>query len=282
MLVAALLPVAACNGGGSNSSAAAIEDTIRGYVTTYNAADFAQCLTYFTDYGDESDALGALAFFRSLSGELEYRKIKDIAITGQTATVSVVFVIEGEEGTDQMSLKKVNGKWKILWEQSELPPPETIAIVNPAVTFSGVSIYDPEEKVSDPRAGAPEYVYLVSGLEAVRLIGPEISSSREVDIEDVFYLDNEEIKLIGAGEYSAEGYEVMANSHLSYGIAIDDFEYEIDLARVELAIEGGIIHCAFVFVAIGDGIARDVMITAVVDGNAIGTSPPISIEARSP
>jgi len=110
----------ACGGKATGSEHAAIEDTIRGYVETYNARDYAQCLTYFTDYGDEGDALGALAFFRGLSGELEYRKIKDIAITGQTATVSVVFVIGGEEGTDQMPLKKVNGKWKIIWEQEAL------------------------------------------------------------------------------------------------------------------------------------------------------------------
>lgn len=104
-------------GGGEHS---AIEDTIRGYVETYNAQDYAQCLTYFTDYGDEADALGALEFFRSLSGELEYRKIKDIAISGQTATATVVFVIGGEEATDQMQLKKVNGKWKIIWEHEAL------------------------------------------------------------------------------------------------------------------------------------------------------------------
>ena len=103
--------------GGEHS---AIEDTIRGYVETYNAQDYAQCLTYFTDYGDEADAVGALEFFRSLSGELEYRQIKDIAISGQIATATVVFVIGGEEATDQMQLKKVNGKWKIIWKQEAL------------------------------------------------------------------------------------------------------------------------------------------------------------------
>jgi len=103
--------------GGEHS---AIEDTIRGYVEAYNAQDYDQCLTYFTDYGDEADALGDLAFYRSLSGELGYRRIDDIAISGQTATVTVVFVIGGEEGTDQMQLKKVNGKWKIIWEHEAL------------------------------------------------------------------------------------------------------------------------------------------------------------------
>ena len=120
---------ASCGGGGGDgdgnwdSEVAAIEDTIRGYVETYNAQDYPQCLTYFTEYGDEGDALAALAFLRGLSGELEYREIKDITISGtNTATVMVVFVIGGEEGSDELQLKKVEGDWKIVWESTEPSP----------------------------------------------------------------------------------------------------------------------------------------------------------------
>jgi len=120
VLVIWLLLVAlgmSCGGGGgeSNGDSAAIEDTIRGYVETYNARDYVQCLTYFTDYGDEDEALASLEFFRGLSGELGFQEIIDIDISGRTAMVTVAFTIGGEEGTDQMELKKVDGRWKTVW-----------------------------------------------------------------------------------------------------------------------------------------------------------------------
>jgi len=123
LLAIGLLVMASC-GGGSSREATAIEDTIRGYVTTFNAGDFTRCLTYFTDYGDEGDALAFLSYMRSLSGPLELREVKDIAIFppavpggGQTATANVTFTITGEESTTQIRLEKVNGHWKIIWEQ---------------------------------------------------------------------------------------------------------------------------------------------------------------------
>jgi ketosteroid isomerase-like protein len=122
-----------------------IEDTIRGYIAAYNAEDFTTCLTYFTDYGDEEDALAFLSFIRNLSGPLELREIKDITIfpplappavyppnvprIGQTATATVVFTIGGVEGTDQLQLKEVNDKWKIVWEQEIVT--EKPAIIEP-------------------------------------------------------------------------------------------------------------------------------------------------------
>lgn len=82
LLVAGLLLMVSCRGGTSKETtdATAIEDTIRGYVTTYNAGNFTHCLTYFADYGDEGDALAFLSYMRSLLGPLELREIKDIAI----------------------------------------------------------------------------------------------------------------------------------------------------------------------------------------------------------
>jgi len=71
--------------------------------------------TYFTDYGDEDEALASLEFFRGLSGELGFQEIIDIDISGRTAMVTVAFTIGGEEGTDQMELKKVDGRWKTVW-----------------------------------------------------------------------------------------------------------------------------------------------------------------------
>ena len=126
LLVIGLLLMASC-GGGSSREATAVEDTIRGYVTKFNAGDYTRCLTYFTDYGDEEDALAFLSYMRSISGELELREIKDIAITGKNATATVVFTIVGEDNTDQVQLKKVQGQWKIIWEQG-IVTEETAAI----------------------------------------------------------------------------------------------------------------------------------------------------------
>jgi len=114
-LVGCLL--AACGGGAATGDRAAIEDTITGYVQTYNARDYSQCLTYFTGYGDTNEALASLEFFRGMSGELKFREISEMAVTGSTATVTVVFAIGGDEGTDEMRLENVGGQWKILWEQ---------------------------------------------------------------------------------------------------------------------------------------------------------------------
>jgi galactitol-specific phosphotransferase system IIB component len=116
VVLAVLLAVGtlvACGEGVNDERA--IEDTIEGYVETYNSQDFVQCLTYFSDYGNEADALAFLAYMRSISGELELVEVKDILISYTTASATVVFIIAGEESTDQMQLRQVNSKWKILW-----------------------------------------------------------------------------------------------------------------------------------------------------------------------
>jgi hypothetical protein len=124
LLTATLLM--ACGRDMSKDEAATIEDTIRGYVVTFNAENFDKCLTYFTDYEDKEDALVFLSFIRSLSGPLELLEIKDIVIfppavpgSSHTATATVTFTITGEESTDQIQLKKVNDQWKIVWEQEQ-------------------------------------------------------------------------------------------------------------------------------------------------------------------
>jgi len=116
----------ACGRDVSKGEDATIEDTIRGYVTTFNAEDFDKCLNYFTDYADREDALAFLSFIRSFSGPLELREFKDIAIfppavpgSGHTATATITVTISGEESTDQIQLKKVDDKWKIIWEQEQ-------------------------------------------------------------------------------------------------------------------------------------------------------------------
>lgn len=128
VMVLAALFCASCSCGEESVDSAAIEDTIRGYVITFNAEDFVQCLTYFTGYEDEEDARAFLSYIRNLSGEMELHKVKDVSISSPTtsspttATATVIFTMLGEKGTDQMHMRKVDGQWKIIWEE-ETPGP---------------------------------------------------------------------------------------------------------------------------------------------------------------
>jgi len=67
MMVVGLLAMASC-GGGSSREATAIEDTIRGYLAAYNAEEFGTCLTYFTGYEDEDDALAVSIIYKKPLG----------------------------------------------------------------------------------------------------------------------------------------------------------------------------------------------------------------------
>ena len=122
-MVLAALSCGSCSCGEESGESAAIEGTIRGYFTTFNAGDFTQCLTYFTGYEDEEDARAFLSYIRNLSGEVELHEVKDVSISSPTtATATVIATMLGEEGTDQMQMRKVNGEWKIMWEE-ETPVP---------------------------------------------------------------------------------------------------------------------------------------------------------------
>jgi hypothetical protein len=104
-------------GGSANGDKWAIEQTIRGYFSTYNACNYEECLTYFTDYGDKEDALSQLAAFRGLSGELTLVRIGGITIENSTATAEVIGTMHGQTDSQSMTLRREGGRWKILWEQ---------------------------------------------------------------------------------------------------------------------------------------------------------------------
>lgn len=164
--------------------------------------------------------------------------------------------------------------------KQKVPEIQTLVIRNPEISLEGFTIYKPEERVSDPRAQEAEYVYLVIDSHVVELTGPWISSEDGVDIISLFELGNERVEIINSQEGWADGFKVTVNPHLIYSISIDDFEYEVGLAQVELIKEEDTIESQFIFPAIGDGVAHDLMITAVVDGDSIRSTIPITIEAR--
>lgn len=75
-----------CGRDVSKSKAATIEESIRGYFAAYNAEDFARCLTYFTEFGDEQAAWASLLLMRDLIGEMTLQEVSDITISNQTAS----------------------------------------------------------------------------------------------------------------------------------------------------------------------------------------------------
>jgi hypothetical protein len=90
------------------------------------------------------------------------------------------------------------------------------------------------------------------------------------------------INLVGAGPYSAEGYRVVVNPSLAYEVAIDDFEYEVTLARVELCPTDGVIESWFVFVgdAGAGGVAHAITIRANSSSKVTALSPAVTVEVR--
>jgi hypothetical protein len=125
LAIGALVLLVACGGGGNrDADRAAIEDTIRGYVESFNASDFDRTLSYFTGFGDREDALAYLGVLREQSGELAIVNFDRAAIafvsptpSGATAKVPVDFVIQGQVGSQMLELKEEDTGWKILWEQ---------------------------------------------------------------------------------------------------------------------------------------------------------------------
>lgn len=146
------------------------------------------------------------------------------------------------------------------------------------INLSSYTIYKADERISDPFAQSSEYVYLIAGKEAVILKGPEISG------EEYFMLEDQKIKTVTHGyfeDYSTEGFEVTVNSNLRYTVSIDDYEGEIDLAEVRLGLKGNRITSDFIFIASESGVAHDVFITALIDGEEVGSKKARSIEVRT-
>ncbi|MDD5094485.1 MAG: hypothetical protein PHV74_08925 [Dehalococcoidia bacterium] len=137
------------------------------------------------------------------------------------------------------------------------------------IRFPG-NIFNPDEKKLNPAAQEPDYIYLLAGTESVVVDGPALEGER------YFFLENETVRK------TADGFEVIANTHVTYSIVIDDFEDEVGLAEIHLGLEGNTVESSFIFAATpsGDGVAHNVRIVAFVDGTEIATKNAGSIEVR--
>lgn len=164
----------------------------------------------------------------------------------------------------------------------------TLVISDAGTDLQSFNVLDPNDTIGrDSEADELGYVYLYIDQDAVRVVGPWLSAEEGVDAEDLFMLggslfilENESIAIDNARDYWADGFVVTVNSHLTYSVSSDDFEYEIALAQVQLTKGGDTIRSEFIFAAIGDGVAHDIVISALVDGAVIRSTDPVTIESR--
>jgi hypothetical protein len=163
-------------------------------------------------------------------------------------------------------------------------PPETsttscagLVVEDPAVSLDGIAMFLPDQKRNNPEAGEPWYVYLEAGREGVVVGGPSVPSA-----DGRFALQSPAIAMRGDRGTAAEGYTVTVNSAVAYDVAIDDFEFEVALARVELCEQEGNIQSRFLFRGNrgASGVAHDITITASVNGMKSAVSEPVTVEVR--
>ncbi|HXU06303.1 MAG TPA: hypothetical protein VN903_35350 [Polyangia bacterium] len=152
-------------------------------------------------------------------------------------------------------------------------------IADPAHPLDGYKQFSPDEKMGDPRAQIPTYVYLVAGHDAVAITGPSIPFT-----DHGLATHNASIAIENPTSVSASGYFVTVDDHLAYRVRIDDFEFEVALARVELCPTGTVLESRFVFPGItdllGGGVAHDLTIDAIVDGATVASTSPVTVEVR--
>jgi len=151
-----------------------------------------------------------------------------------------------------------------------------LVINDPSAPLTGYTEFLPEQKQNNPQAGEPSYVYLAAGSEAVVVRGPDVTGS------GLFVLSSPSISLVGKRYFSADGYTVIANPQLRYDVAIDDFEYEVALSKVELCESAGHLESRFVFRGNpgASGVAFDISIGATAAGKTFGPSAPVTVEVR--
>lgn len=150
-------------------------------------------------------------------------------------------------------------------------------VSNPDAKLDGVALFQPAEKQGDPRAGRPSYVYLAAGKEGVILPGPTVTAA-----DGLLITGTSSLSLVGAGQYSADGYHVVVNPSLAYDVAIDDFEYEVTLARVELCPKDGSIESWFIFVGNpgASGVAHAITVGATTTSKVTALQPAVTVEVR--
>lgn len=115
-VLAAAVVVAACGGESDESQ---IEGVVASFFDATKEKDVAKfCDVVITDElpGACEDQVSAEDF--TTTGDFEGFEVNDIEVDGDTATASVTGQFsEGEDMTEQLSLRKLDGEWKIDFEE---------------------------------------------------------------------------------------------------------------------------------------------------------------------
>ena len=156
-----------------------------------------------------------------------------------------------------------------------------LVVSDSTVSLDGIPLFWPAEKTNNPKAGDPTYVYLEAGREGVVLHGPNIP-----DTAGAFALQSQSIDLMSSSvdpDALPLGYRAIINHDFGYMVAIDNFEKEVSLARVELCQQSGSFTSQFVFLANpgASGVAQNITITAAAHSTTISApTSPVTVEVR--
>ncbi len=123
LVIALLVAIPVMLVGCAKSDSAAIKDSINGFVNALNAGDYEKCTDYLvgiTDANSDNITAQLRAVKETYQVGLEVVNIEDISVDGSSATakvtLKVTFMGQTMEQPTDITLTKVDGKWKFAGE----------------------------------------------------------------------------------------------------------------------------------------------------------------------
>jgi len=119
LVLALLVAIPVMLVGCSKSDSASIKDSINGFVNALNDGDYEKCTDYLvgiTDANSDNITAQLKAVKETYQLSLEVVKIEEITVDGSSATakvtLKVTFMGQTMEQPTEITLTKVDGKWK--------------------------------------------------------------------------------------------------------------------------------------------------------------------------
>jgi len=127
-------------GCGAKSDSAAVEDTIRGYISAYNAGDYEKCVSYFDNLSEDekSAMLSGLEQSGGSSDKITIESIDKITISDSIATATVKMTWSGQTDTLDISLVKKDGDWKFSTE--DVSPANDLQAANTEMHYAKTAV----------------------------------------------------------------------------------------------------------------------------------------------
>ena len=119
LAIALLVAIPVMLVGCAKSDSASIKDSINGFVNALNDGDYEKCTDYLvgiTDANSDNITAQLKAVKETYQVSLEVVKIEEITVDGSSATakvtLKVTFMGQTMEQPTEITLTKVDGKWK--------------------------------------------------------------------------------------------------------------------------------------------------------------------------